>query len=68
MYVVEPGTEGLIGASCMTVFLVCWFIFLLGIGNKMTLIYKLFEIAGVITFQNPWILICGFVVSCERSP
>lgn len=62
MYVVEPDTEGLIGAVTMTLFLVFWFVFLLGIGNKMTLIYKLFEIAGVITFQNPWILICGFVV------
>lgn len=63
MYVIEPDIEGLIGGVCMSLFLVLWFIFLLGIGNKMTLIYKLFEIAGVITFQNPWILICGFVVS-----
>lgn len=61
LYVAEPDTEGLIGAIAMTVFLFLWFVFLLEIGNKMTLIYKLYEIAGVITFQNPWILICGFV-------
>lgn len=41
--------------------MILWLLFLLEIGNKMTLIYKLYEIAGVITFQNPWILICGFV-------
>lgn len=62
MYAVEPDTEGLIGAVAITCFVVIWFVFLLEIGNKMTLIYKLYEIAGVITFQNPWILICGFVV------
>lgn len=67
MYAVEPDTEGLIGAVSATLFLVCWLLFLLEIGNKMTLIYKLYEIAGVITFQNPWILICGFVVRINYS-
>lgn len=61
MYVVEPLTEPLIGASAVTIFLICWFVFLLEIGNKMNLIYKLYEIAGVITFQNPWILIWGIL-------
>lgn len=67
MYAVEPDTESLIGAVSATVFLICWLLFLLEIGNKMTLIYKLYEIAGVITFQNPWILICGFVVRIRFS-
>lgn len=62
LFAVESSTEMLFGAILMTLFMIGWFIFLVDIGNKLSLIFKLYEIAGLITFNNPVILMVALVV------